>query len=121
MKPEGPPFYGLICECGMGATYAFAVREGFVDEIRPGDRARAIEAYKERMAVTKVLKEARKAAKIPGPPKRYRHVKFLKDDYQKIENAKATFVEIYGVEGELSEGIFLMCLVDAFTAGQEKT
>jgi len=120
MKPEGPPFYGLICECGMGATYAFAVREGFVEEVRPGDRESAIAAYKERMAIAKALEEARTAAKLPGPPKRYRHVKFLKEDYQRIEGAKTALIEQYRIEGQLTDDLFLMCLVDSFMAGRAK-
>jgi len=120
MKLEGPPFYGLICECGTGATYAFAVREGFVEETRPGDRESAISAYKERTAIANALKEVRTREKMPGPPKRYRHVKFLKEDYQRIEGAKADLIEQYGIEVELTDAIFLMCLVDSFTAGRAK-
>lgn len=49
MRREGAPTHGLICKCGFGITYAFAVRMGWVDELVEGDQQRAIDAYKNRL------------------------------------------------------------------------
>ena len=112
MLPEGPPFYGLKCECGMGATYSFAVRIGAVPEIRPGDRQRAIDAYKERQEIDHRIQEYKKATKIPGSPKRFRHIKIPKEDYPILTKSKAAFLEKYNIEGEIDDGTFLMCLAE---------
>jgi transposase-like protein len=50
MVREPPHLGGLVCEaCGMGYTYSYAVRLGYVAEMAPGDREKAIAAYRARM------------------------------------------------------------------------
>lgn len=121
MKPEGPPFYGLICECGMGATYAFAVRVGAVPEIEPGDRQRAVEAYEQRCLQESVMKRIlaeRPKEKKPGPPKQYRHLKIPRNEYPPLEEARRAFIERYKIEGKCSMEAFLMTLADLSIHGE---
>jgi len=46
LQKEDPHLGGLTCEkCGIGFTYSFAVRKGYVDEMVPGDQKQALESW----------------------------------------------------------------------------